>query len=133
MRNVLLCTFESSPRPARTNMTERAMLLKAEDHLCLICMLSLMTGIFLMRNPASSMPRRGGSGGNVGNLMSPKSLPPVTAQQNRIIIPNRFPPGRHSLPVIDQTTAHRRTTMVTFVTMLSSKPCGGQANVCLIL
>lgn len=50
------CTFGSSPRPALTRMTARAMFLREADHLKLMYTPSVMTGMFLSRKPISSMP-----------------------------------------------------------------------------
>ena len=61
----------------------------------------------------SALPRRGGNGGSLGRRMRETTLPPISAQMKRTVMPNRFPPGRHSSSVTDQTTpkstAARRT------------------------
>lgn len=36
--------------------------------------------------------------------MRDTNLPPVTAQMKSTVMPNRFPPGRHSFSVMDHTT-----------------------------
>lgn len=36
--------------------------------------------------------------------MRATSLPPMSEQMKRIVMPNRLPPGRHSSSVIDHTT-----------------------------
>ena len=41
----------------------------------------------------------------MGRRMRATSFPPVTAQIKSTVMPNRFPPGRHSFSVIDHTAA----------------------------
>lgn len=66
-----------------------------------------------LKKKCSYSPRSGGNGGSLGSRMRVTSLPPTTAQIKRTVMPNRFPFGRHSSPVMDQTTpkstAARRT------------------------
>lgn len=40
----------------------------------------------------------------MGRRIIPTSFPPNTEQVKRTTRPKRFPPGRHSLPVMDHTT-----------------------------
>lgn len=54
------------------------------------------------------LPSRGGKGGSVGSWIIPTSFPPSTEPMKRMMMPNRFPPGKHSLPVMDQTTPNSR-------------------------
>ncbi len=54
------------------------------------------------------IPSSGGKGGSVGSWIIPTSFPPRTEQMKRMTMPNRLPPGKHSLPVMDQTTPNRR-------------------------
>ena len=58
-------------------------------------------------------PRSGGKGGSLGNRMCPTILPPATALMNTIVIPNMFPPGRHSFSVMDHNTPNSTAAMAT--------------------
>lgn len=55
-----------------------------------------------------AIPSRGGKGGKVGSWIIPINFPPRTEQMKRMTMPNRFPPGKHSRPVMDQTTPNSR-------------------------
>lgn len=57
------------------------------------------------------LPRRGGRGGRRGRRTNPTSFPPIREQINMVMMPNRFPPGRHSFSVMDQTTPNNTTAM----------------------
>lgn len=55
-----------------------------------------------------AVPSSGGKGGSVGSWIIPTSFPPSTEQMKRMMMPNRFPPGKHSFPVMVQTTPNSR-------------------------
>lgn len=48
-----------------------------------------------------------------GKCMRPNSFPPATEQINKVTMPKRFPPGRHSFSVMDQTTPKSTAAMDT--------------------
>lgn len=58
-----------------------------------------------------AIPRSGGRGGRRGRRTSPTSFPPIREQKNTAMMPNRFPPGRHSFSVMDQTTPNNTAAM----------------------
>lgn len=117
------------PRPALVRMTDSAMFLSADDQCVSMKMASVTTGMLRNSRPASNIPTgvthkvntyshvmlggdaavwavpsSGGNGGRVGSRIIPTSFPPNTEQVKRMTRPKRFPPGRHSLPVMDHTT-----------------------------
>lgn len=48
-----------------------------------------------------------------GKCMRPNSFPPATEKINKVTMPKRFPPGRHSFSVMDQTTPKSTAAMDT--------------------